>query len=816
MNNEKLLLRYLSALEGGDVETMARLLQLAQHNPTLSRQIRELHEAFEAEVSMNGFHEGEKIMQLSIPLDIRPQTRQRSNSVLLSMIAAVVTLFFVGIVLAVQPISNDSQPATPQFSLNNLQPITPENVDQLTPLISFGRGVEWDIEWSPDGETIAVASASGIYLHNAEALSDEPVLFGGEHVDTRDIVYSANGTKLAGLRENSVYIWDLETGEVLSRIESEEALSEVFISENGGRVGAKACTTYDELFEWQCTGQVIRVWDVEDQNEILNYPIHGDALAAFNPNMTILAYTGTSNVHLHLLDLQTGVDQLVWESTHPRINTMTFNRDGTKLALGLDTLSTTRRVEVNTIEAFLENPIADPQPIDESRLSSPDYGSTETQRVSFRSNDEEIVVVEGDGDYLIWRESPQTAIKSVETSGLGRYWSSLVSMNPDGTRLITSTGGIYELWDIESGGSLATQVLYDPYINQLQFSSNDQILTSSWIGTASLWDLAQDPSTQERITPEVNGLPANSVYATLSPNGNELFYGIQRGRSPMIERFMLRDLITGDEQEIEQGGIILRTAYRAPVVTEEGTLLALTGHGRIARWTSPQQAPKFISLEGVPSSLEGAFSHAISPDGRYVAMYYCEVVDNSNVEDLETSLMRPCKKTVTGLWDTTMGDLVALLEGGEIEFANNYSEMLFSHDSGTLMLTYCSDLQIQVENNSASTFCRANTSYIWDIDALEAADMSPDNAIQPNAILPNMEAYHFITSTHPLRFANVVLVAGRTYLEDVTLRSINLQTGEVEEMVTLDKGTDVAQFSPDGKLFAISNYGVITLYGIPQ
>src|SRR5690606_952026 len=49
-----------------------------------------------------------------------------------------------------------------------------ENVTQITELARWGRGVITDIDLSADGRWIAVASGSGVYIHDSQDLSAEP------------------------------------------------------------------------------------------------------------------------------------------------------------------------------------------------------------------------------------------------------------------------------------------------------------------------------------------------------------------------------------------------------------------------------------------------------------------------------------------------------------------------------------------------------------------------------------------------------------------------------------------------------------------
>src|SRR5688500_2660203 len=59
--------------------------------------------------------------------------------------------------------------------------ITAENADQLTVIETLGRGRVTDAGWTADGETLVVASATGLWLYDADDLTAEPRFLPSEH-----------------------------------------------------------------------------------------------------------------------------------------------------------------------------------------------------------------------------------------------------------------------------------------------------------------------------------------------------------------------------------------------------------------------------------------------------------------------------------------------------------------------------------------------------------------------------------------------------------------------------------------------------------
>ncbi len=73
-----------------------------------------------------------------------------------------------------------------------LEKITAENVDQLTEVATLGYGRIYDVQWSPDGETIGIASEyTGSHLYRYGQQDSSPLQLVGGTI--RNINFSPNG-----------------------------------------------------------------------------------------------------------------------------------------------------------------------------------------------------------------------------------------------------------------------------------------------------------------------------------------------------------------------------------------------------------------------------------------------------------------------------------------------------------------------------------------------------------------------------------------------------------------------------------------------
>ena len=122
------------------------------------------------------------------------------------------------------------------FSQDVLQEDLPEDA-----IARFGRGKGTinEIQFSPDGTHLAVASSIGIWLYDAETGQDIALLKG--HTDVVwSVSFSPDGETLAsGGLDDTVRLWDVGTGQPLQTLsEHESAVLSVVFSPDGRLVAS--------------------------------------------------------------------------------------------------------------------------------------------------------------------------------------------------------------------------------------------------------------------------------------------------------------------------------------------------------------------------------------------------------------------------------------------------------------------------------------------------------------------------------------------------------------------------------------------------
>jgi WD40 repeat protein len=163
------------------------------------------------------------------------------------MKSLIVTLILV---LLLAPLSAAAQGDDPPILPLNLEPITANNIHRLERLAVFGFGSVRNLNWSPDGHTLAIEGTNGLWAYSMADLS-RPHLLPDAQIETWMLEehQRLNNDELAGYRE----LTDADSFSV--------ALSS------------------DNTLLAEVDGDVIRVWSVQNKQVLAVIPAHGDDYA---------------------------------------------------------------------------------------------------------------------------------------------------------------------------------------------------------------------------------------------------------------------------------------------------------------------------------------------------------------------------------------------------------------------------------------------------------------------------------------------------------------------------------------------------------
>ena len=157
----------------------------------------------------------------------------------------------------------------------------------------LSKGNPTDVQFSPDGTQMAVASSIGIWLYDAQTYQEVDLLT--DHTrGIRSCVYSPDGTILAGGgTDGTLLLWDVATRQLVTTIKGHERwVITLAFSPDGSTLASGA--NYEE---------VVQLWDVATAEHRATFTGHtgGITAVAFSPDGSTLA-SGSRDGTIRLWD----------------------------------------------------------------------------------------------------------------------------------------------------------------------------------------------------------------------------------------------------------------------------------------------------------------------------------------------------------------------------------------------------------------------------------------------------------------------------------------------------------------------------------
>ena len=301
-----------------------------------------------------------------------------------------------------------------------------------------------NMQYSPDGKELAVASDKGIWIYDARS-GAEVALLSGHNGDVIAIAYSPNGKMLASAgRDETVRLWNPKTGENLATLTGHDGLvTGVAFSPDGKRLVSGSGDATVRLWStetrrqlWasdtpQTRMQAPRVRDVFGF-ESAPGPFHVLAFrwvlaVACSPDGQTLASSGSSDGTVQLWDAESATHIRTLKGHTDTVRTLAFSPDGKTLVSGSkdDTL---RVWEVNTGKML--------------------------RKLAGHSNDLKSVVFSRDGKMIAsGSEDATIRLWDAETGRFlptlrGHFWGiEAVAFSPDGKTLVSADSSTILFWD---------------------------------------------------------------------------------------------------------------------------------------------------------------------------------------------------------------------------------------------------------------------------------------------------------------------------------------------------------------------------------
>ena len=563
----------------------------------------------------------------------------------------------------------------------------------IKPTTRLGKGRVHRIAYSPDGKLIAMMGALGIWLYDAETLTEVGMIAEGAGA----IAFSPDGGTLASgsWSDRTVHLWEVST---------QKRVGELRLP-GQSRVTALNFTLDGNTLAVGYGNGDIGLWDMSTQQQtaLLDTPSSSVSILAFSPDGKLLASGGSEDLTISLWDVQTQTLVGAFEAhTHVgtfeghghKVRSVAFSPDGKILASGIHGHDIVFLWDVATRSriALLANNINKKYKGVNSVAFSPDgtiLASTgndgkiwlwdaRTKRrigvlktnadgvtsIVFRPDGKTLASLNGQfgdsefkgGDMAVrlWnvKTRKQTAVLEDHTAGIES-----VALSPDGTLLASGHhDGLVRLWDIQTQKQLATLKGHKAVVESVAFSLDGTLLASGGKDRARLWNVRKRKQIRtfkhKAIVESVAFSPDGRTLAAVDYNCIRL-WDVRRNRAVGV---------LGPEPP--HRGPFTLSIIRSVAFSPDGTLLASGGIDNTVRLWNVQNRQEIFRHERAQQG--DILTVAFSPDGKTFAsagtgkgIYLWRVVEQELIMTLN-------QEWITALAFSPEGRFLAAGTGAEI------------------------------------------------------------------------------------------------------------------------------------------------------
>ena len=626
----------------------------------------------------------------------------------------------------------------------------------IKPTTRLGKGRVHRIAYSPDGKLIAVMGALGIWLYDAETLTEVGMIPKGANA----IAFSPDGGTLAsGSWSDTVHLWEVSTQKRVGRLMSP------------GQKGVDTLTfplDGNTLAVGYGDGD-ITLWDIGTQRQtaLLDTPSSSLWTLAFSPDGQLLASGGGEDTTISLWDVQSQTLVGAFEGhtndtgvRPPGILSVTFSPDGKTLASGSNSDETVRLWEVATREQIALLPKNDEDEeyeLANSVAFSPDgtilaetgedakirLWDVQTQRqicvlntkaggvssIAFRPDGQTLASLNGGldgrhkgGDMAVrlWnvKTRKQIAVSQNHTAAINS-----VALSPDGALLASGHhDGVVRLWDMQTQKQIATLTGHKAAVRSVAFSPDGTLLASGERDSARLWDVQK----RKRVAVfKKNNTIVESV--AFSPDG-KILASVDDSCIRLWDTRRNRAIGVLGPAPLHEGPIRFNSIIRSVAFSPDGTLLASGGIDNTLRlWDVQKRQEIFMHKLAQQGNI---LAVAFSPDGKTLAVagthkkiYLWSAPEQELITTLNTS-------TIVWKWSVPEQELITTLKTPAIVWTLAFSPdgRFLATDLGAQIRVW--DMKAQAEVTTLEGGVRAVTSIVFSSDGKKVVAGSLDGTIR--------------------------------------------------------------------------------------
>ena len=499
----------------------------------------------------------------------------------------------------------------------------------------LGKGSVKEVAYSPDGNRLAVASGTGIWLYDARTGKELGLLTDHKN-SVLTVAFSPDGTTIAsGSEDMTVILWDAITGEHKQTLIGHQSyVTSVAFSPDGNIL---ASASYDATVRfWDATtGKIKKVTsEIKDNITGMTFSPDGNTIAGW------LMYENL----VYLWDVSTGKLKSTLSINSEWVKSVAFSNDGEIIAVAVykDALVEFWNIKTGQYQRSLN-----------------EHSSNVTD-VAFSPDGHTFASACRDGTLRLWdyseellqnidRVQPQKALRIENME-----WMQVL-FGPDNNTIVgAGQDGSVLLLDVSTLKQKTVLLGHTDSVHSIAFRPDGNIIASVKRGQVLLWDV----NTVE-LMESLNTEGLNVISVAFSPNGSTLATG-HDGNTILLWDMEIRQLKA--KIEVPPLDTDIKTWIRNVIFSPDGNLLASSGgynDSSVYLWDVNTGLLK-ATLEGHTGTVD---SIAFSPDGRMLASCSEGFEDNS-IE----------------LWHVVTGQLIATLEG----HTGGVFSVAFSPDGKTL------------------------------------------------------------------------------------------------------------------------------------